>query len=376
MSLLRCTKSSSLASQERAVFAHGLEQQGLALDIWDLFEEWVVRSTAKVEFFYLKVHDGVDLVGLGLFLRIRPFDMRTSYSRLRHSALWSRVAAGVSVLSGNCLYVSFRNLVTSNLARPFFCRETEIGDQVMEAILGWLEERDDADMVSIVDTSVHEEIYRRGGFTCFPTSSEAFFDVTRYEDVSQYLAAHRSLRKNLARRKNRVKTEIMPGPVCAPDRAQVKACVECSARLSKVNNPCQQFFEEHIFDTDVFNSDKYVHIRVRVDGVVAGFHIFQVCGTRMGGVLGGFNREYTRNNFVYERVVVASLRYAIEQGLTRVQYSLVDNRTKQRLVPSRQPCAVYFFSNNALNRKVFESTYKYSDMYDLHLLEGEEKGGR
>jgi hypothetical protein len=373
MSRLRCTKSSSLAGHERAVFAQSLQQQGLTLDIWDLFEEWVVLSTARVEFFYLKVHDEADLAGLGLFLRIRPVDLRTSYSRLRRSALWSGIAAGVSVLSGSCLYVSFRNLVTCNLTRPFFSRKPEIGDQVMEAILGWLKERDDADMVSIVDTSEHEAIYRRGGFTCFPTSSEAFFDVTRYEDISQYLAAHRSLRRNLARRKDRVKTEIMPGPVSATDRAQVKTCVECSAGLSKVNNPCQRFFEEHIFDTDVFNSDKYVHIRVRVDGVVAGFHIFQVCGTHMGGVLGGFNREHTRNNFVYERVIVASLQYAIERGLTNVHYSLVDNRTKQRLVPSREPCGVYFFSSNAMNRKVFKSTYKYSDMYDLYLLDGEEK---
>jgi hypothetical protein len=34
---------------------------------------------------------------------------------------------------------------------------------------------------------------------------------------------------------------------------------------------------------------------------------------------------------------------------------------------------VYFFSSNAMNRKVFKSTYKYSDMYDLYLLDGEEK---
>jgi hypothetical protein len=135
------------------------------------------------------------------------------------------------------------------------------------------------------------------------------------------------------------------------------------------SGPPPSVIEDHIFDTDVFNTDQYVHIRVRVDGRIAGFHIFQVCGRHMGGVLGGFNRDYTRNNFVYERVIVASLRYALDQGLEQVHYSLVDNHTKQRLVPSREPCSVYFFSTNAMNRKVFELTYKYGDMYDLSLLE-------
>jgi hypothetical protein len=366
---LRCSKDRSLTPQEKVLFSPRLAQQGMAPNVWDLFGEWVERSTDNVEFFYLKVHDGSELVGLGLFLRIRPYDLRTSYARLRRSVWWSKLAAGVSVLSGNCLYVSFRNLFTSNLTRPFFGRAAEVEDEVLVAMAGWLKEQDDADMVSIVDTSIHDELYRRAGFTSFPTSSEAYFDVTQYEDISQYLAGHRSLRKNLARRKDRVHTEIATGPVSAKDREQVKACVGCSVRLSKVNNPCQQFFEDHIFDTDVFNTDQYVHIRIRVDGRIAGFHIFQVCGRHMGGVLGGFNREYTRNNFVYERVIVASLRYAIDQGLEQVHYSLVDNHTKQRLVPSREPCGVYFFSSNAMNRKVFELTYKYGDMYDLYLLE-------
>ena len=371
MSVLECSKARSLGDREKAVFADRLEQQGMDLDVWNLFGEWVERSTDHVEFFFLKVHDESELVGLGLFLRIRPYDLRTSYARLRRSAWLSKLAAGVSVLSGNCLYVSFRNLITSNLTRPFFGRSQDVEDEALEAMLRWLKQRDDADMVSIVDTSVHDELYRRVGFTCFPTSSEAYFDVTRYDDIAQYLAGHRSLKKNLARRKNRVRTEIDSGPVSARDREQIRACVVCSARQSRVNNPCQSFFEDHIFDTDVFHSDRYLHIRVRVDGQIAGFHIFQICGQHMGGVLGGFNREHTRNNFVYERIVVASLQYALERGLTQVHYSLVDNHTKQRLVPSREPCGVYFFSGNPMNRKVFELTYKYGDMYDLYLLEQE-----
>ena len=369
MSPLSCSKDRSLSAKEKAAFVPRLERQGLTTDIWDLFGEWAERSTDSVEFFYLKVHEGPVLVGLGLFLRIRPYDLRTSYARLRRSRLWSTLAAGVSVLSGNCLYVSFRNLITSNITRPFFCSEEQQHDAVMGAILRWLKDRDDADMVSVVDTSNHADLYRRAGFTCFKTSSEASFDVTQYDDLSQYLAGHRSLRRNLARRKDRVLTEITTGPVSGADLEQIRACVACSAKLSMVNNPCQRFFEDHIAHTSVFTSHRYVHIRVRVDGHIAGFHIFQICGAHMGGVLGGFNRDYTRNNFVYERVIVASLQYAIEHGLTQVHYSLIDNHTKLRLVPQREPCSVYFFSANRMNRKVFASTYRYGDMHELYLLE-------
>jgi hypothetical protein len=360
---------SSLSEAEKAGFADCLERQGLCRSIWDLFGEWVAKSTRSVGFFYLKVHSGSELVGLGLFLRIRPFDLRTSYAPLRRGRFWRKLAGGLSVLSSNCVYLSFRNLITSNLSRTVFSRTPETADEVLVAILRALKEQDDADMVSIVDTRVQDGLYAQEGFARYPSPSEACLDVGRYANVSEYLEQHPSLKKNLARRRKQVQTEIVLGPASTSDREQMRACVACSAGLSKVNTPCQQFFEHHVFDTEVFNSDKYLHIRVRVGGRIAGFHIFQVCGAHLGGVLGGFDREHTRNNFVYERVIVASLDYAIREGLTQVHYSLIDNRTKLRLVESLEPCGVYFFARGRLNRKVFDLTYKYSDMYKLFRLE-------
>jgi hypothetical protein len=372
---LRCSQDASLSEAEKAGFAESLDRQGLRPSLWDLFGEWVARSTSSVRFFYLKVHSGSELVGLGLLVRVRPFDLRTSYAPLRRDPFWSKLAGGLSTLSNHCVYLSFRNLITSNLSRTLFSRTPELEDEVLVAILRALKELDDADMVSIVDTRVQDDVYAQEGFTRYPSPSEAYLDVGRYGDLSEYLAQHPSLRRNLARRSQQVQTEIVLGPASTSDREQMSACVACSAGLSRVNTPCQQFFEHHLLDTEVFSSDKYLHIRVRVDGRIAGFHIFQVCGTHLGGVLGGFNRDHTRNNFVYERVIVASLDHAIKQGLTHVHYSLVDNRTKLRLVESLEPCGLYFFARSRLNRAVFDLTYPYSDMYALFRLETETDPG-
>ena len=89
----------------------------------------------------------------------------------------------------------------------------------------------------------------------------------------------------------------------------------------------------------------------------------------MGGVLGGFIRNRSRKAFAYERVIVASLDYAIKNKLKYVQYSLVDNFTKLRLVDSLEPCGLYFYARNPINRKAFKYMFKSSDMYALYLLE-------
>lgn len=368
-----CKKDVLLTEEEKRVFAGHLEQQEMSNNIWDLFGEWAARSTPRINFFYLKVYMDAQLVGLGLFLKIKPFDLRSSYSKLRKNVFLKILAGGLSELTSNCIYVSFRNLITSNLTRPFFYREPGLEDMVMRAILTYLKNEKKADMITIVDTATNDDLYQMEGFNKYPSSSEAYLDAAKYKDISEYLAEHRNLKKNLSRRKNIVKTEIQRGPVSDIDKEQMKACVECSVENSKVNNPCQNFFEENIFETEVFNSNKYIHILIRVDNRIAGFHIFQVCGSHMGGVLGGINRDYSQNNFVYERIIVTSLDYAIKNGISRVHYSLIDNYTKLRLVESLEPCGLYFFSGNPLNRKIFKLTYKFSDVYELYLLEASKR---
>jgi hypothetical protein len=279
------------------------------------------------------------------------------------------MAGGLSALVRNCVYISFRSLITSNLTRPFFYREAEMADAVMKAMLTHLKNEKEADMVTVIDTIVHDGIYRKEGFHQYPCSSEAWLDVSRYQDVSQFVHGHRNLKKNLRRKRNRIVSEVQQGPMPDRDKAQIKACVECSVENSRINNPCQKFFEENIFETDVFNSNKYVHVLVRSEGTIAGFHTFLVSGSDMGGVLGGFDREYSQGNYVYERVIVASLDYAIQTNMKRVHYSLIDNYTKLRLMDSFEPCALYFYSRSPLNRKVFRFTYRFNDIYELHSLE-------
>jgi hypothetical protein len=367
--IMHCRKDISLTKEEREVFTRHLEHEKLSDSVWDLFSEWVARSTPEVQFFYLKAYLNTDLVGLGLFLKVKPVDLRTSYSGLRNNALLNRGAEALSALVPHCLYVSFRNLITSNLTRPFFFRAPEMQEAIMRAFLAWLRDQAEADMVTLIDTATCDPLYESEGFRKYACPSEAYLDVTKYRDVAEYLAEHRSLRKNLRRAKRTITTSVERGPLSAADIDQLRACVECSVEHSRVNTPCQTFFEKNIFDTAVFTTDKYTHVLVRVEDTIAGFHTFQVCGSHMGGVLGGFNRAYSRNNFLYERVIVGSLEYAIAKGLARVHYSLIDNHTKLRLVESREPCGLYFYSRSPLSRKLFQLTYRYSDVHELAALE-------
>ena len=374
MPTIYCRKETTFTESEKAVFMETLSRSEMTPNLWDLFDEWVARSDSRVQFFFVKVFQDAALIGVGLFLKVKPVDLRASYAGLRNNRLLSVAAMAASALGRNCVYVGFRNLITANITRPVFYVSPDMEEPVMSAMLEFLKSQKDADMVTLVDTTDNDRHYENAGFQKYPSSSEAYFDATGYSDIGAYLKDHRSLRKNLKRRKAKVETCIQQGPVSRSDLVQIKACMDCSVENSRVNNPCQLFFEKHVFDTNVFHSGKYVHILIRVEGRIAGFHTFLVCGAHLGGVLGGFNRDLSKNNYVYERVIVASLEYAIQQGLKKVHYSLVDNHTKLRLVDHLTPCGLYLYSGNLVHRLIFKHTFQYNDVYALYQLE-KQKGG-
>jgi len=369
MSNTYCIQDDVLNDEEKAVFGRHLERFELSPNIWDLFDEWISRSDSHVRFIYLKVFQDDRLIGLGLFLKIKPFDLRASYSRLRDNFLLSLLASIISNISRNCVYISLRNLITANITRPFFYQSPKLESIVMETMLDYLKKQKEADMITIVDTSKNDLYYQNSGFQKYPASSEAWFNVTQYQDISEYLKSHRSLKRNLSKRKKQIATTIQQGPVSEIDQNQIKDCLECSTKNSRVSNPCQSFFENNIFETNIFRSNKFIHIIVRVENIIAGFHTFQISGSHLGGVLGGFNRKYSNKSFAYERIIVASLEYAIQKNLKQVHYSMVDNYTKLRLLDYLEPCGLYFYSNNPVNRVIFKKTYPFNDVYGLYMLE-------
>jgi len=369
--ILSCKESEALSEDEKSVFEAHLAELGISRNVWDIFEQWVGRSTPEVRFFYLKVYDGADLAGVGLFLRLKPYDIRSSFLKLRTNPVLSLLARGFSALTRNCVYTTFQILVTSNLARPFFFKDPRQQVQVLAAMLDHLKRLPDADSVSLIDHASNAPIFEKEGYDAYPSPSLSWIDATKYSNVSEYLSQHRNLKRNLARKRTNdsVTTEVRQGVLSKTELEELQACVQCSIGNTKVYMPCQTFFERNVFTSKAYTSDDYIHVLVRIHGKVAGFHTFQRSGSHLGGVLGGFNRENNHHHFVYEKVMVAILGHAIDNRFQRVYFSIIDNHTKLRLVTDTEPCKLYFHSRNPGNRNFFQKTFQHSDVNSLHLLE-------
>ncbi len=374
---LRCEDSKVLADEEKSRFADALAARELDIGVFEFFEDLARRSTDAERFFFVKVFDDSGLVGVGLVSRVEHYNpyhaLNTRYRRFRVLEPLLRVSR---VFGGNVMYCAMNEILGANLDGPVYCRDESRRDTVKAAIAAHLKNKPDAAYVVVIDDVDDEAVYRGRGYAAFPYCSGASIRASRYTSIDDYFAVHNRTRKKLAkfRRRQPVTVEVTRGAVGDDVREAMGRCLVSSARSTRSVIPFQGFFDRHILDTEPFRREAYVHILVRLDGTLAGFSTFRQCGRRLGGILGGFDRRYTRDAPVYDLLVASALEYALTEGLESVHFGIVNNYTKARLTDSFDPLRFYFWSNNWLYRKLQRWLYFVWTPHELHAFERQALG--
>jgi hypothetical protein len=374
-SSIRCAEESILTSEEKQRFDGFLREHGLSEDIFLYFESLVALSTDDDRFLFVKVLSGDELVGLAMFARIAGHSLYGSLnSRLRRYAFLERLGGAMR----STVYFSMHSVSSPGLPRSFLYTDERLEEAVNEAILSWAKQKKDADTVIIFDAAAASEVYARNSFECLPFSSDSWIDVTRYEKVEDFLSLHKPTRKKLSRfrRRRKVEIETLRGSVPEETMKGIVTCLMCSYRHSKGLLPIQDFFNANLLRTALFESDRFIHFVIRVDGQVAGFSTRLLCGKTVVGIIGGYDRELPGKLPVYDLMIATTLDFCIRNGYTRLVYGLVDNHTKARLMDSFREQKFYAYSRSPMLRLVIKRAYRFLSGHDLHRIDAEARERR
>ncbi len=369
---LRCSEADYLTEQEKAVFAGYLAEQGLAFNLWDFFTDLVHLGTAGEGFFFLKVMAGEQLVGVATVARVEPYNpYRALGSQWRRFRILEKMLRLSRLFGRNVMYCAMSEILCANLDGPVVSVDTGWREPVKTAVARYLRAKKDAAYVVIMDAEKDKAGYLAAGFTAFPYCSSTWIDAGGYQSLDGYLAQHNRTRKKLARFKRRqeVRVEIRQGMLDEADKPALQKCLASSADNTRSVIPFQGFFDAHILDTEAYRSESYLHILVRLNGVLVGFTTFKRCGHHLGAILGGFDRAYTYDNPIYDLIMVTALEYALANGYDRIYFGILNNFTKARLTDSYEPLGFYFYSKFRLYRMLQRRLYFIWTPHELHQLE-------
>jgi hypothetical protein len=75
-----------------------------------------------------------------------------------------------------------------------------------------------------------------------------------------------------------------------------------------------------------------VHFIARIDGMFVGYHSFVVSGAALHCLSGAFDRTRNTAYHAYENLIVESIRFCLDHGLTTIDYGPIMNPSKVKMM--------------------------------------------
>ena len=115
-----------------------------------------------------------------------------------------------------------------------------------------------------------------------------------------------------------------------PTAAEVLRCL--GSLRTWVTTPFQDIYGAMVARASALDSPRLVHIVMRLDGTVVGYHSFAESDKALHALSGAFDRERHSNFHAYENMIIETARYCAEHGKTIVEFGPVLNETKKAMM--------------------------------------------
>ncbi|MBN2307772.1 MAG: GNAT family N-acetyltransferase [Candidatus Hydrogenedentes bacterium] len=346
-----------LSGPERMVFSGDLRANGLDEAVWEVFAAFMGASSKATKPTVLRVYDGDRLVGAAFVSRCRGYGRALFGSPALHrpidlvglpSYIWLRV--------GYCAEVA---------ANPGFVAEGACRDEVVSAMIAHL--RRHSFGVMITDRAGNERLH--GGAAAFPYVSDGIVDVAGMGSVGDYVGGHRNIKRKIKEFTNKGgEIDVIRGRLDEGLTDTVRQCIEATAARSVIHSPFQDTFPEAAAATCRCPSDRMVHFVATMGGAVLGYHSFVESGDGLRMLHGAFDRTRRTTHHCYENLIIATVDWALRQGLKAVYFGPILNETKRRMMNRAERSALFFHSDQWWMRAVFPLAFRCSRMQNKALL--------
>lgn len=196
-------------------------------------------------------------------------------------------------------------------------------------------------------------------YVATPFSSAGYIDLTGITTADDLYPNSKNLRRKIRKFANKGGTiEMVYNPVSPEVQATALACMRSNPLTLEA--AFQDNYENMIRASFMTPNPNIVHFIARLEGEMVGYHTFAIVGQRLVCLSGAFDRTRHTNFHAYENVFVASVEFALAQGLQRIETGPIVNPTKDKMVPGQRLAEIRFYSRFAPVRMMLPLLLRYS----------------
>jgi hypothetical protein len=328
-----------ISTAERAIFQTDLQQLGLDDTAWDILNRTLETGTRDSLPQVLRVYDRHRLIGVAFFVECR---------RVAKHLLPQRWLGNILDLIPIPMFfwVRYTSLVDAT-GNPGFVAPGIDREEFAAAAIAYLR-------TVYLYGGVIDEVnpHRTASELTFTFCDAGIIDLADTIDLESWLTEHKNLKRKINKFKNKNGTiEILRGAM-PPEVANF-----ATRLLNSVDGlicaPFQDNYTNMAIGVCTLPSDRLVHILAKLDNRLVGYQSFVVSDRTLYCLSGVFDRTYHTTYHAYENIILKSIEFALDRGLDKIEYGIILNPTKAKMMNAYRPCAQHYYYRWSWMKAIF-----------------------
>ncbi|MCA9999957.1 MAG: GNAT family N-acetyltransferase, partial [Anaerolineales bacterium] len=183
-------------------------------------------------------------------------------------------------------------------------------------------------------------------YVAIPFLKAGRIELTGITMSDQLYAGSKNLRRKIRKFANKGGTiTVARGALSAEVQTAVLSCF----RSNPLNlpGPFQDNYENMVRTSLNTPNPHIVHFITQMEGEIIGYHTFAISGQRLICLSGAFDRNRHTTFHAYENLFLATIDFALAEGLSSIETGPIINATKAKMVPTQHPVEARFYSRFA-----------------------------
>jgi len=331
-----------LTKKEIELFENCLNYYGLDKSIWEVFSCLFNSSVENTKPLLLKAFKENNLSGVAIIIKCKRYG-KTLFN--------NKLLSGIVNILNIPFYLWIKlGCCMDMMSNPGFVKDPEKSDEVFKAMLIYLKENS---LLTIInDYSENIGLYESA--SVLPALPHALIDCSSMTSIQDYTKSHKNIKRKIRVFKNKNgEYKRIDHQLNAEQLNSLKKCFLSTSEKSVFYLPYQKLYLNAALITSSTNLNNVYYFIATIDDEFIGYQAALITGNYMNALHGAFDRQRKTNYHAYDILFVKMTEFALEKGLTTIDFGAVINHTKEKMINASKEMSYFIYSKHDIIQKAF-----------------------
>lgn len=241
------------------------------------------------------------------------------------------------------------------MSNPGFVKDPEKSDEIFRVMITYLKEN--SLLTFINDYTENIGLYESA--SVLPALPHALIDCSTMNSIDDYTKSHKNLKRKLRVFKNKHGAyKNIERQLNEEQLTSLKKCFQSTAENSVFYLPYQDLYLNAALTTSSTKLENVHYFIATIDNEIIGYQAALKTGEHLNALHGAFDRNRKTTYHAYDILFVKMIEFAIEKGVTTIDFGAVINYTKEKMINKSKDMSYFIYSKYYFIQKAFDVLLK------------------